>query len=173
MFQLKKLRIKENKIFKNLSIMMISRFLDENIEVGIITPDKDIVPDAETLSPAYLVFDNYEIILKWNRSLRFALAVCTLKRKKLKMKYRFIKVILLSLLLLGCEQSISNKKIKVNESLDNRYKNVGFALIYNEELSNIKKLEPRSLDIYHKFLKKKSIVKITNLKNGNFFNCTG
>ena len=56
-------------------------FLDENIEVGIITPDKDIVPDAETLSPAYLVFDNYEIILKWNRSLRFALAVCTLKEK--------------------------------------------------------------------------------------------
>lgn len=84
------------------------------------------------------------------------------------MKYRFIIVILLSLLLLGCEQSISNKKIKVSESLDNRYKNVGFALIYNEELSNIKKLEPRSLDIYHKFLKKKSTVKITNLKNGNF-----
>ena len=35
-------------------------------------------------------------------------------------------------------------------------------------MSNIKKLEPRSLDIYHKFLKKKSTVKITNLKNGNF-----
>ena len=73
------------------------------------------------------------------------------------MKYRFIIVILLSLLLLGCEQSISNKKIKVSESLDNRYKNVGFALIYNEELSNIKKLEPRSLDIYHKFLKKNQL----------------
>ena len=28
---------------------------------------------------AYIVFDNYEIILQWNRSLRFALAVCTLK----------------------------------------------------------------------------------------------
>ena len=26
-------------------------------------------------------FDNYEIILKWNRSLRFSLAVCTLKDK--------------------------------------------------------------------------------------------
>ena len=56
-------------------------FLDENINVAIITPDKDIVPDAETLEPAYIVFDNYEIILKWNRSLRFALAVCTLKDK--------------------------------------------------------------------------------------------
>jgi membrane-bound lytic murein transglycosylase B len=56
-------------------------FLNENINVAIVTPDKDIIPDSETLSPAYIVFDNYEIILKWNRSLRFALAVCTLKDK--------------------------------------------------------------------------------------------
>ena len=56
-------------------------FLDQNLKVAIITPDKDIIPDAETLNPAYIVFDNYEIILKWNRSLRFALAVCTLKDK--------------------------------------------------------------------------------------------
>ena len=56
-------------------------FIDETLKVAIITPDKDIVPEAETLSPAYIVFDNYEIILKWNRSLRFALAVCTLKNK--------------------------------------------------------------------------------------------
>jgi len=55
--------------------------INEKLEVAIITPDKDIVPDAEILSPAYIVFDNYEIILKWNRSLRFALAVCTLKDK--------------------------------------------------------------------------------------------
>ena len=47
----------------------------------IITPDKDIIPNAQTLSPAYIVFENYEIILQWNRSLRFALAVCTLKDK--------------------------------------------------------------------------------------------
>ncbi len=51
------------------------------LNVAIITPDKDIIPNAETLNPAYVVFDNYEIILKWNRSLRFALAVCTLKDK--------------------------------------------------------------------------------------------
>ena len=55
--------------------------LDENLKVAIITPDKDIVENANKLSPAYIVFDNYEIILKWNRSLRFALAVCTLKDK--------------------------------------------------------------------------------------------
>jgi len=57
-------------------------FLDpkfDNLTVAIITPDKDIIPNAENLSPAYIVFNNYEIILKWNRSLRFSLAVCTLK----------------------------------------------------------------------------------------------
>ncbi len=53
----------------------------DNLIASIITPDKDIIPDAESLNPAYIVFDNYEIILKWNRSLRFSLAVCTLKDK--------------------------------------------------------------------------------------------
>jgi membrane-bound lytic murein transglycosylase B len=53
--------------------------LKENLEAAIIIPDKDIIPGAETLSPAYVIFDNYEKILNWNRSLRFALAVCTLK----------------------------------------------------------------------------------------------
>jgi membrane-bound lytic murein transglycosylase B len=66
------------KYIKNYSNL---EFLDDKIIVAIVTPDKDIVPDAETLNPAYVVFDNYEIILKWNRSLRFALAVCTLKDK--------------------------------------------------------------------------------------------
>ena len=57
------------------------RFIDDNLISAIVTPDKDIIPNAETLNPAYVVFDNYEVILKWNRSLRFALAVCTLKNK--------------------------------------------------------------------------------------------
>ncbi len=51
----------------------------EKLQAAIIIPDKDIIPGSKTLSPAYLVFENYERILKWNRSLRFALAVCTLK----------------------------------------------------------------------------------------------
>ena len=55
--------------------------LNKNILTAIVTPDKDIIPDAENLSPAYLIFSNYELILKWNRSLRFALAVCTLKNE--------------------------------------------------------------------------------------------
>ena len=55
-------------------------FEDSNL-IGVITPDKDIIPEAKNLSPAYLTYKNYELILKWNRSLRFALAVCTLKEK--------------------------------------------------------------------------------------------
>ena len=53
----------------------------DNMLSAIITPDKDIIPGSNKLEPAYLVFNNYELILKWNRSLRFALAVCTLKNK--------------------------------------------------------------------------------------------
>ena len=56
-----------------------SLLVDKNLKVAIIIPDKDIIPGAQTFSPAYIVFDNYEKILNWNRSLRFALAVCTLK----------------------------------------------------------------------------------------------
>ena len=52
-----------------------------NLNSAIITPDVDIVENAKTFSPAYIVFDNYDLILKWNRSLRFALAVCTLRDK--------------------------------------------------------------------------------------------
>ena len=66
------------KYIKNFDELNFSKL---NYNVAIITPDKDIVPGADTLSPAYIVFDNYEIILQWNRSLRFALAVCTLKDK--------------------------------------------------------------------------------------------
>ena len=55
--------------------------INENLISAIITPDKDIIPDSNNLKPAYVVFNNYETILKWNRSLRFALAVCTLKDK--------------------------------------------------------------------------------------------
>ena len=36
------------------------------------------VPEGKEDSPAFLVFDNYEKILKWNRSLRFGVTVCTL-----------------------------------------------------------------------------------------------
>ncbi len=66
------------RYIKNFDELNLSKL---NYNVAIITPDKDIIPGADTLNPAYIVFDNYEIILQWNRSLRFALAVCTLKDK--------------------------------------------------------------------------------------------
>ena len=37
-----------------------------------------ILPDEKSGTPMFLVFDNYKKILKWNRSLRFAISVCTL-----------------------------------------------------------------------------------------------
>ena len=37
-----------------------------------------ILPDGKEGTPMFLVFDNYEKILKWNRSLRFGISVCTL-----------------------------------------------------------------------------------------------
>ena len=37
-----------------------------------------ILPDGKLETPTFLVFDNYERILKWNRSLRFGISVCTL-----------------------------------------------------------------------------------------------
>ena len=53
--------------------------IDNDYVVAIITPDKDIIPGSDTYTPAYFIYSNYEKILNWNRSLRFALAVCKLK----------------------------------------------------------------------------------------------
>ena len=69
------------KVFKEYIKNNISNVVDDNLIVAIITPDIDIIPDADNLEPAYIVFENYEKILQWNRSLRFGLAVCTLKNK--------------------------------------------------------------------------------------------
>ena len=55
--------------------------INENLIASIITPDKDIIPDAQNLDPAYIVFENYEKILQWNRSLRFGLGSLYFKRK--------------------------------------------------------------------------------------------
>jgi len=77
-------KIKNKTAVKNIKKYLLNFEkinLKNNDIVGIITPDKDIIPEAENLNPAYLVYRNYELILKWNRSLRFALAVCTLKEK--------------------------------------------------------------------------------------------
>ena len=86
----KYLNVSAKKLHNKQKLKSYSKFIKnineidnkyQNLQVAIITPDKDIIPDADTLNPAFIVFDNYEIILQWNRSLRFALAVCTLKDK--------------------------------------------------------------------------------------------
>ncbi len=84
------------------------------------------------------------------------------------MNYKVIILIILSQFLLSCNELSSNKSKKISFKNNDKYKNSGFALIYNEDLINIKNLEPRSLNIYHKSLKKRSIVKISNPDNGKY-----
>ncbi len=82
------------------------------------------------------------------------------------MNYKKIILVITTLLLFGCNQTSSKKDINFN--FDKRYKNSGFALIYTDELKEIKKLDSRSLTIYHKSLKKRSILKIINPKNRKY-----
>ena len=84
------------------------------------------------------------------------------------MLYRLIKLILLCFFVFSCEQSIKDKSNFKKKLLSNKYQNSGFALIYNNNLTNLKKIEDRSLNIYHKNLKKNSLVKITNPENGKY-----
>ena len=85
-----KLTKKINKKLINTSARKISHRLKLSkwIEKGIvISGNYDInknyraaliLPDGEPNTPTFLVFHNYEKILKWNRSLRFGITVCTL-----------------------------------------------------------------------------------------------
>ncbi len=72
---------KKLKFFKKYIKNYNSLINNEDLQVSVITPDFEIVENPNKLNPAYIVFENYEKILKWNRSLRFGLAVCTLKEK--------------------------------------------------------------------------------------------
>ena len=75
--------------------------------------------------------------------------------------------------LVGCEQNNLNK-IEIDNQTFDKYKNSGFALVYNKELKKekkiSKKLDNRSLLIFHKNLKKNSFVKITNPTNQKTIN---
>jgi len=84
------------------------------------------------------------------------------------MNYKLIFLLLISLFLFSCKQISTNKSSKIIFKPENSYKNLGFALIYSSNLENIKKLEARSLNIYHKSLKKKSSIKILNPANGKY-----
>ncbi len=83
------------------------------------------------------------------------------------MKFRITILLLCFTLLIGCQEYSSKKSPKINLFPDKKYNNTGFSLIYDDGL-NIKKLDNRSLQIFHKNLKKKSFVKITNPLNNKF-----
>ena len=87
-------RVKLSKKIKNKYFNSSARKISYRLEVskwrqkGIINFDGSelklnqraalILPDGKEETPMFLVFDNYEKILKWNRSLRFGISVCKL-----------------------------------------------------------------------------------------------
>ena len=80
------------------------------------------------------------------------------------MKFKIIIIPIIFFLFTGCDQYTLNKSSEVEFKPEKKYKNIGFSLIYSDDL-NLKKLENRSLFIFHKSLKSKSFVKITNPLN--------
>ena len=55
------------------------------------------------------------------------------------MNYKII-TILICFLLLSCEQTSNTKVNKKTFEIENRYKNSGFALVYTDDLKDIKNL---------------------------------
>ena len=80
------------------------------------------------------------------------------------MNCKFILLFFLTFLC-SCSESFNNNK-SINTVGENKFSNTGFTLIYNHKLFKekkiSKKIDNRSLLIFHKTLKKKSFVKITN-----------
>jgi len=88
------IRVKLEKEINNKYINLSARNISNKLKIskwkkkGVIKFDGSefetnlkaalISPDGVDKSPKFLVFDNYEKILKWNRSLRFGISVCTL-----------------------------------------------------------------------------------------------
>ena len=84
------------------------------------------------------------------------------------MNYRILSIIFFTFFLIGCEQNSFNKNLASQNKLS-KYKNSGFTLVYDNILKQEKKIskriDNRSLVIFHKNLKENSFVKITNPKN--------
>ena len=80
------------------------------------------------------------------------------------MNYKSLFIIIF-IFLVGCEQNSLDRNI-VNQEMLTKYKNSGFALVYDpilkKEKKITKKIDNRSLLIFHQNLKKNSFVKITN-----------
>jgi len=84
------------------------------------------------------------------------------------MNYKIILLIFTIFILAGCNQDNQNKN-SIKFLPEQKYKNTGFTLIYNNDLRKEKKIskriDNRALIIFHKNLKKDSFVKITNPLN--------
>ncbi|MDB2617152.1 SPOR domain-containing protein [Candidatus Pelagibacter bacterium] len=80
------------------------------------------------------------------------------------MNYKSILIVFF-IFLLGCEQNNLKKNV-IKKEIMSKYKNSGFALVYEPVLKKekkiSKKIDNKSLFIFHKNLKKNSFVKITN-----------
>ena len=90
-------RVKLNKNIENKYLNFSARNIKNKLKVsawkkkGVVNFDSSelktnfkaalVRPDNKPNTPVYLVFENYERILKWNRSLRFGISVCTLAEK--------------------------------------------------------------------------------------------
>ena len=81
------------------------------------------------------------------------------------MNYKIL-LLIFAIFIYGCEPSYTNKSKKLIPKIFEKYSNSGFTLIYDDNLKDIKKIDSRSLNIYHQRLKRKSSVKITNPLNG-------
>jgi hypothetical protein len=84
------------------------------------------------------------------------------------MNYKYLLLLIIFSLLSGCSQLNQNdKSIVLNNG--QKYQNTGFSLVYNNKLKKdnkiSKKIDNRSLFIFHKTIKKNSFVKITNPVN--------
>ena len=77
-------------------------------------------------------------------------------------------LIIFFFILNACNQ-YDQKDKEIKFTVDQKYRNSGFTLVYNDSLKKnkkiSKKLDNRSLKIFHKTLKKNSFVKITNPLN--------
>jgi len=84
------------------------------------------------------------------------------------MNYKITLSIIFIYFLAGCNQHIQKNKL-INSNTSDKYTNSGFALVYNDNLKQnnkiSKKIDNRSLLIFHKNLKMNSFVKITNPVN--------
>ena len=84
------------------------------------------------------------------------------------MKFNNFIIIIISLFLTSCQQFDKSEK-SINYISNQKYSNTGFALIYDDKLKRenqiSKKIDNRSLLIFHKKIEKNSFVKLTNPQN--------